>query len=1044
MKKILFVLVLVILGVFAKAQNGLENIIVEKYYISNAADAAASHGVLPVGSITYRIYVDMLPGYSFQMAYGNANHNLVFHTTTGFFNNEDYGATTPNGITVAHSQKNTVMLDSWISAGGAASGKFGVLKTTDTDGSIGNTDGLLQNTDSHAGIPVKTEDGMMPGTLSSITTLGLDNVIEVFDATSNAGNDFTVTNGAWSVLGGVQGLDTTNRVLIAQITTDGIFNYALNIQIGTPTGGTQNYVSSTPVMYNGQMEITIPSLSGTLNATPVVSITNPTNNTHAITGDVVAINATASYVSGTVTKVEFFVDGNSIGVDSVAPYSVNYTGVTGTHILTAIATGNDGLTKTSATDTLFVAPNQPPIVNITSPATGAHFTAPTVVTINASATDIDGTVAKIEFFVNGVSIGTDSTGPYTINWTSVIGTANLTAVATDNRGATTTSPVISLTIADPNVHYKVGSVSNSCLDGLFTIPVIAVDTVNNVIGYDIVMNYDNTKIAPTFTINKTNSLVNSNYYDISSYFNAAAGKINISLSLNSNAPIGTTFHGVGNLFNVEFTKSGNFNSVDTAIISVSSLQESYSNGVATKSVDPGKYTTYKNTTFNATLEFWNGYAPIQYNSANPSQHLITNIYGEDSTCNNMSSIAVQPDTVGNFTYNVQNGPAININRDINDTVTMMSVLSAYDVYLAKKVITSDPSFTPNVYQIVAMDVNMDGVISAGDISQLNQRIVKQIPEFKQSWNYNSAGQSLGPKSKDWIFVDNSRLNSPAYHISSTYPLSDGTGFSKSNVPQVPFCLPVPINDYTGCPQILNETYMGILLGDIDGSYKNLTSNGQLKSLQALASDTVIFDVANAIYTSNNIQIPVLIHSPNTVNGLDFATKFNQTHIVFDTILNQTTYLDGYTYYNTTDSTLRYTATSSTGAPIQTNANLVMIQFHNLDGAISTSDLNSVTAYINGSLANIVLTTSVAGIAENQKNQNVQIFPNPAKDKLNIEVSENSKVQMFDISGKQIVFETNVYANQLQSINVSNLSNGVYMIKVINDKFVKVQKVVINK
>ncbi|MEI6821168.1 MAG: Ig-like domain-containing protein [Bacteroidota bacterium] len=1044
MKKILFVVVLVILGVFAKAQNGLQNITVEKYYISNAADAAASHGVLPVGSITYRIYADMLPGYSFQMAYGNANHNLVFHTTTGFFNNEDYGATTPNSITVAHTQKNTVMLDSWISAGGAAAGKFGVLKTVDTDGAITNLDGLLQNADSHAGIPVKTEDGMMPGTLSSITTLGLDAVIGVFDATSNAGNDFTVTNGAWSVLGGVQGLDTTNRVLIAQITTDGVFNYALNIQIGTPTGGTQNYVSSNPVMYNGQMELSIASLSGTLNTTPVVSITSPSNNTHAITGDVVAINATASYVSGTVSNVEFFVDGTSIGVDNTSPYSANYTGVTGTHILTAVATGNDGITKTSVNDTLFVAPNQAPTVSITSPVTGAHYFAPAVVTINATATDIDGTVASVQFFVNGVSIGTINSSPYTINWTSVIGTANITAIATDNRGATTTSSVVSLVIADPNVHYKVGSVSNSCLDGLFSLPVIAIDTVNNVIGYDIVMSYDNTKIGPTFTISKTNSLVNSTYYDISSYFNAAAGKINISLSLNANAPTGTSFHGVGNLFNVEFTKSGSFNSVDTTVVSVSSLQESYSNGVANKSVDPGKYTTYKNSVFNAAVEFWNGYAPIQYNAANPTQHLITNIYGQDSTCSNMSATAVQPDTLGGFTYNVQNGPAITINRDINDTVTMMSVLSAYDVYLAKKVITSDPSFVPNVYQIVAMDVNMDGVISAGDISQLNQRIIKKIPEFKQSWNYNAAGQSLGPKSKDWIFVDNSRLNSPAYHISSTYPLSDGTGFSKSNVPQIPFCLAVPINDYTGCPQILNETYMGILLGDIDGSYKNLTSSGTLKSLQALATDTVIFDVANAIYTSNNIQIPVLIHSPNTVNGLDFATKFNQTHIVFDTILNQTTYLDGYTYYNTTDSTLRYTATSSTGTPIQTNADLVMIQFHNLDGAINTTDLNSVTAYINGSLATIVLTTSSAGISENQNNQNVQIFPNPAKDKLNIEVSENSKVQMFDINGKQIVLETTVYANQLQSINVSNLANGVYMIKVINDKFVRVQKVVINK
>jgi len=51
----------------------------------------------------------------------------------------------------------------------------------------------------------------------------------------------------------------TNRVLIAQITTNGTFHFELNIQVGTPTGGVQNFVSSSPT----GSEITIPSLTGT-------------------------------------------------------------------------------------------------------------------------------------------------------------------------------------------------------------------------------------------------------------------------------------------------------------------------------------------------------------------------------------------------------------------------------------------------------------------------------------------------------------------------------------------------------------------------------------------------------------------------------------------------------------------------------------------------------------------------------------------------------------------------------------------------------------
>ncbi|MCC7025748.1 MAG: hypothetical protein IT265_02250, partial [Saprospiraceae bacterium] len=50
-KKYLLGLVFTLLGTFSYAQ-GLENIIVEKYYVSDAVDAAGSSGALPVGSVT--------------------------------------------------------------------------------------------------------------------------------------------------------------------------------------------------------------------------------------------------------------------------------------------------------------------------------------------------------------------------------------------------------------------------------------------------------------------------------------------------------------------------------------------------------------------------------------------------------------------------------------------------------------------------------------------------------------------------------------------------------------------------------------------------------------------------------------------------------------------------------------------------------------------------------------------------------------------------------------------------------------------------------
>jgi uncharacterized protein (TIGR03118 family) len=100
------------------------------------------------------------------------------------------------------------------------------------------------------------------------------------------------------------------------------------------------------------------------------------------------------------------------------------------------------------------APNSPPSVSITSPADGAALISPAALTIQAAARDSDGTVAKVEFFDGKDSLGSATTGPYAKSVTLYPGTHLLTAVATDNAGATTTSATVTVTvnttpIADP-------------------------------------------------------------------------------------------------------------------------------------------------------------------------------------------------------------------------------------------------------------------------------------------------------------------------------------------------------------------------------------------------------------------------------------------------------------------------------------------------------------------------------------------------------------------------------------------------------------------
>ena len=90
--------------------------------------------------------------------------------------------------------------------------------------------------------------------------------------------------------------------------------------------------------------------------------------------------------------------------------------------------------------------NAPPSVTITSPANGSTSAAPASVTLEATAIDRDGTVTGVEFFDGATSLGIDATSAYSLTVNLGLGTHALTAVATDNLGASSTSAVVTVTV----------------------------------------------------------------------------------------------------------------------------------------------------------------------------------------------------------------------------------------------------------------------------------------------------------------------------------------------------------------------------------------------------------------------------------------------------------------------------------------------------------------------------------------------------------------------------------------------------------------------
>jgi ribosomal protein L11 len=190
----------------------------------------------------------------------------------------------------------------------------------------------------------------------------------------------------------------------------------------------------------------------TANSLPTVVITSPTNGASFIAPATITIEAAASDTDGSVTNVQFFDGDTSLGNVSSSPFNLSVSLAVGSHALTAVASDNFGATKgTPLPVMLTVTTNSPPTIAITSPTDGASIIAPATITIQADASDADGSVTNVQFFDGDTSLGNVSSSPYDLSVSLAVGPHALSAVASDNLGATTTTLSVTVTGLTPIV-----------------------------------------------------------------------------------------------------------------------------------------------------------------------------------------------------------------------------------------------------------------------------------------------------------------------------------------------------------------------------------------------------------------------------------------------------------------------------------------------------------------------------------------------------------------------------------------------------------------
>ncbi len=231
-------------------------------------------------------------------------------------------------------------------------------------------------------------------------------------------------------------------------------------------------------------------------ATPptAVTLTAPTEGAAFISPESIAMAATATpAASRSIASITYYGNGILQALGGTSPFAATWTNSQpGSYSVRAVATDNQGGMAFSPPVTVTVGPPQPPTVAITTPASGATYTAPATVAITANATGAAGaTISQVEFLQGTTVVGTATASPFTVSWNNVAaGSYSLTARATDSRTSKATSSPVTITVgaapslsiaAAPGLNGSTVNESTMLVSGSIVAPPNSGVTVNGIL-----------------------------------------------------------------------------------------------------------------------------------------------------------------------------------------------------------------------------------------------------------------------------------------------------------------------------------------------------------------------------------------------------------------------------------------------------------------------------------------------------------------------------------------------------------------------------------
>jgi Leucine-rich repeat (LRR) protein len=551
-----------------------------------------------------------------------------------------------------------------------------------------------------------------------------------------------------------------------------------------------------------------------------------------------------------------------------------------------------------------------------------------------------------------------------------------------------------------NSDYVLDSTLVTCQGGCT--PIRLTQSVDNINGYTIRLQFDSTKVVPDIETNHPLGRIIPAQDSVSLFQYVQNGVLVLNLSLqgwrNVSGNVGDTL--------ICLSWKPVLTAATPSLVALTGNVEA-SNAAGGQTIHPIQSNI--RTEINSATQFWVLYQGAgAMTQSTPTHPTVV----KSGTSGNMT-IRGNVSSAGLYLMSPMTGNSVQFKRQSFLSLGMPEI-GGNDAYQMNLLLVDHPNAARNVSQLIAMDVNGDGLINAGDLSQVLRRAVNFQRGFRQTNSIDTMSWRHFPK---YYLVSR-----PEYHLSTTFPNDNGVGISRLRVVKVDTLFRLDSAYYRPCDTAVMDV-VAILLGDADGNYATVGTNAKGK-----LSGKVTFDARNALQIGQDtFQIP--IYASETLFGLDIKMENHSDKLKILSIRSNGATLETNIDATTQSAYMSVYATRVTGIGMNVPIAYLTVQ----SKCPKMLDWGKVTSYLNGETAGTEVTSRFCSTESG-----VKLFPNPVHQVLTIWYgdAQPTTITVLDAIGRKVkVVEPDA---EQTILDMSGLVTGIYFVQ-MDDKTFKIVK-----